>query len=218
MFKVVINNRDRLSTTRQLVEDLLERNTEEIWIIDNASTYPPLLDWYEHVPEQVRVLRYHNGGHLALWSLGVINEIKEDWVFYTDSDIELNPNMPKDYQRIMLDTAEQHGHVKIGCAIAIDDIPEHYWLRNQVLRNEHRWWTDAVAENVYRADTDTTFNLNRKVDQFASIRIAGDFTCRHKPWYVDINNLDEEEQYYYDHYDGWSLTQYTKQHKERREM
>lgn len=218
MFKVVINNRDRLTTTKKLVEDLLARNTPEIWIIDNASTYPPLLEWYNQVPSEVRVLKYHNGGHLALWSLGVINDIKEDWVFYTDSDIELNPRMPKDYQRIMYEAALEYGHKKVGCAIEINDIPEHYWLRDQVRRNEHRWWLNALAPDVYLADTDTTFNLNQKADQFASIRLAGDFTCRHQPWYVDIDNLDSEEQYYYDHYDGWSLTQYTKQHKARREM
>jgi hypothetical protein len=217
MFKVVINNRDRLTTTKKLVEDLLERNTEEIWIIDNDSTYPPLLAWYEIVPEQVKVLRYHNGGHLALWTLGVIKDIKEEWVFYTDSDIELNPNMPVDYQRLMLEAAEQYGYDKVGCALAINDIPKDYWLYDQVQRNEYRWWSNPIATDVYVAHTDTTFNLNRKVDQFDSIRLAGDFTCKHKPWYLDINNLDEEEQYYYDHYDGWAHTQYTKQHKERRE-
>jgi glycosyltransferase involved in cell wall biosynthesis len=218
MFKVVINNRDRLTTTKKLVEDLLERNTQEIWIIDNASTYPPLLEWYQHVPEQVKVLRHHNGGHLALWSLGVINNVSEEWVFYTDSDIELNPGMPKDYQRVMLEAALHYGYNKVGLALSLDDIPEHYWLRDQVLRNEHRWWATPLAENVYVADTDTTFNLNRKVDQYSSIRLAGDFTCKHVPWYVEINNLDPEEQYYYDHYDGYAHTQYTKQHKEKREM
>lgn len=218
MFKVVINNRDRLTTTKKLVEDLLDRNTQEIWIIDNDSTYPPLLDWYNKVSSEVKVLKYHNGGHLALWSLGVVNQIQEDWVFYTDSDIELNPNMPKDYQRTMLDIANHYGHIKVGCAIAIDDIPDFYWLKDQVLRNENRWWLEQVGPDIYLADTDTTFNLNKKADLYRSVRVAGDFTCKHKPWYIDINNLDEEEQYYYDRYDGWSNTQYTKQHKARREM
>jgi glycosyltransferase involved in cell wall biosynthesis len=217
MFKVVINNRDRLSTTKKLVEDLLGRKTQEIWIIDNDSTYPPLLEWYQHVPEQVKVLRHCNAGHLALWSLGVINNISEDWVFYTDSDIELNPNMPADYQSIMLEAALQYGYDKVGLALALD-MPDHYWLREQVLRNEHGWWQTTLAPNVYVADTDTTFNLNRKIHQYTSIRLAGDFTCKHVPWYVNINNLDPEEQYYYDHCDGRVHTQYTRQHKEKKEM
>ena len=48
--KVVINNRNRLTTTKNLVEHLLRLNPEEkIIIIDNKSSYQPLLDWYKEV-------------------------------------------------------------------------------------------------------------------------------------------------------------------------
>ena len=47
---VVINNRNRLTTTRNMVEKLLSLNPDEhIIIIDNESTYPPLLEWYEYI-------------------------------------------------------------------------------------------------------------------------------------------------------------------------
>ncbi len=211
--KVVINNRDRLSTTKKLVEDLLNRNTNSIWIIDNASTYTPLLEWYEQVPSEVKIFKYHNIGHWALWSSGLVKQIEEDWCFYTDSDIELNTHMPIDYQQQMLDLALKYSINKIGAALSIQDIPDHYALKAQVLRNEDRWWHEQVEPNVYKADTDTTFCLIKKVDQFKSLRVAGDFTCKHIPWYVDLNNLDEEEKYYIDHIDTSRITQYTKQHK-----
>lgn len=210
---VVINNRNRFTTTKKLVEDLLERNTTSIWIIDNESTYSPLLDWYETVPTEVKILKYHNVGHWALWATGIVNDIKEDWCFYTDSDIELNPLMPTDYQQQMLDLAIKYNIDKIGLALAIDDIPENYQLREQVIRNENNWWLQEVEPNVYRADTDTTFCLIKKVDQYTSLRIAGNFTCRHVPWYHDLNNLDEEEQYYIDHISTSLITQYSRQHK-----
>lgn len=41
---VVINNRNRLSTTKKMVADLLKRGTTNIIIIDNESTYIPLLE------------------------------------------------------------------------------------------------------------------------------------------------------------------------------
>lgn len=210
---VVINNRNRLTTTKKLVEDLLERNTTSIWIIDNQSTYQPLLNWYTTIPQEVKVLKYHNVGHWALWSTGVVKDIKDDWCFYTDADIELNPRMPNDYQQQMMDLALRYNIDKIGLALSIDDIPEHYSLREQVIRNENKWWLDQVEPNVYRADTDTTFCLIKKVDQFPSLRVAGDFTCRHVPWYHDLNNLDEEEQYYIDNISTSLITQYSKQHK-----
>jgi glycosyltransferase involved in cell wall biosynthesis len=89
-FKVIINNRNRLSTTKKLVEDLLNRNTNNIWIIDNNSSYPPLLEWYDNISKDINIIKAHNAGHLALFSLGVIDKIEEEWCFYTDSDIELN--------------------------------------------------------------------------------------------------------------------------------
>jgi hypothetical protein len=211
--RVVINNRDRLTTTVKLVEDLLNRNTKSIWIIDNGSSYPPLLDWYNKLPSDVTLFRYHNIGHYALWSSGLIKQIKEDWCFYTDSDIELNSKMPVEYQCYMLDVANKYSIDKIGAALSIDNIPDHYSLKEQVLRNEDRWWLNEVEPNIYRADTDTTFCLIKKVDQFESLRIAGDFTCKHTPWYIDLNNLDEEEKYYISNIDVSRVTQYTRQHK-----
>ena len=217
-FKVVINNRNRLTTTKKLVEDLLERNTKQIIIIDNESTYPPLLEWYDTVPKEVEVLRFHNEGHLALFGTGLVNKIEEDWCFYTDSDIQLNPNMPKDYQQIMLELGLKYGIDKISLALDISDLPHWYMFKDQVIRNEGRWWLDEVEKNVYRADTDTTFSLNKKVDQFQSLRMAGDFTSKHMPWYLDLDNIDEEEQYYLDNCADNKLTQYTKQHKIKKEL
>lgn len=217
-FKVVINNRNRLSTTKKLVEDLLERNTKEIWIIDNESTYPPLLEWYETLPKEVEVKRYGNEGYLAIFSTGLINDIKEDWCFYTDSDIQLNPKMPKNYQEIMLYHAHSLQSNKISLALDISDLPDHYWFKEQVKRNEARWWMDEVEPNVFRADTDTTFSLIKKCDQFQSFRLGGDFTAKHIPWYIDLDNLSEEEKYYIDNCADNKLTQYSKQHKLRQEL
>lgn len=212
-FPVVINNKDRLEAPRAMVEALLERDTEQIWIYDNASTYEPLLEWYNKIEGQVKIVRGHNAGYLALWSTKLIDRIPGEWLCYTDPDLELNPNMPYNYQEQMLAVAEEHQINKVGLALRVDDLPDHYPFKQQVLRNEDRWWHDEVAPNLFKADTDTTFHLTKRVDQFKSIRMAGDFTCRHLPWYYDPENMPTDEQYYVDQYDNWALTQYTKQVK-----
>lgn len=217
-FRIIINNRDRLITTKKLVEDLLERDTNRITIIDNGSTYPPLLEWYNKIASSIDIRKNENEGYLALFSTGLINEIKEEWCFYTDSDIQLNVKMPKNYQEIMLEYAIKLDSKKIGLALDISDIPDYYALKEQVLRNEGGWWLNQVEPNVYKADTDTTFSLIKKVDQYQSYRISGDFTSKHIPWYFDLNNLPEDEKYYLDHYDNKKLTQYTKQHKKLKEI
>lgn len=214
--KVVINNRNRLTTTKTMVEHLLFLNpSEQIIIIDNGSTYPPLLKWYDSIKKIVDIRFNKNEGHLALWATQLDKELGEYFV-YTDSDIELNPLMPSNYKEIMLEMLIKHGVDKSALAIELNDIPSHYKYKQQVLRNEARWWLNEIEDDVFTADTDTTFFMMRNTgdNTFISIRLARkDLICRHIPFYCDLDNLDEEEQYYLDNHDTHFITQYTIQHK-----
>jgi len=212
-FKIIINNRNRLSTTKKMVEDLLRLGTKDIWILDNESSYEPLLEWYKTLPSNIHVEYLENLGHHALFISNILSKVPEEWCFYTDADIQLNPNMPSNYQDVMYELALKYNCNKIGLALDITDLPDHYFLKKQVIRNESGWWKNKVEEDVYKADTDTTFCLIKKCDQFDSLRISGNFTAKHMPWYLDINNLSEEEKYYNDNLGARTLTQYSKQHK-----
>lgn len=44
---IIINNFNRLSTTVQLIDALKQRGYNNIHILDNQSTYPPLLEFYK---------------------------------------------------------------------------------------------------------------------------------------------------------------------------
>ena len=220
--KVVINNRNRLTTTKNMVEKLLWLNpNEEIIIIDNESTYPPLLEWYESlvsIPKlwgKVQIRFCKNEGHLALWATGLYKELGKHFV-YTDSDIELNMNFPENWKETMFSLWMKY-QKKVALAIRVDDLPEHYRYKNQVIRNEGRWWLNEIEKEVYEADTDTTFFLmeNFGDNQYQSVRIAyPDMICRHVPFYHDLNNLDEEEKYYLNNLGTRVTTQYSKQHLE----
>lgn len=220
MVDVIINNRNRLTTTKNLVEKLYALNPREnIIILDNGSTYPPLLEWYEEVskiPKQwskPQIFYEKNEGHLALWATGLYKDLGPYFV-YTDSDIELNENFPKDWKERMFRTWKKY-QKKVGLAIRTDDLPDHYRYKNQVIRNEGRWWLNEVEENIFQADTDTTFFLmeNFGDNQYDSVRMAhADMICRHVPWYHDLNNLDEEEKYYLENLGERVSTQYSKQH------
>ena len=199
-----------------MVDKLLSLNPdEEIIIIDNGSTYPPLLDWYNQIEKFVRIIRVKNEGHLALWAIGLHKELG-DFFIYTDSDIELNENFPKEWKEIMHSLWVKY-QKKVALALRVDDIPMCYRYKNQVIRNEGRWWLNEIEKDIYEADTDTTFFfLNNFGDnQYASVRIARpDMIARHKSWYLDLNNLDEEERYYLDNLGERVTTQYSKQHLE----
>jgi hypothetical protein len=217
--KVVINNRNRLTTTKNMVEKLLELNPDEqIIIIDNGSTYPPLLNWYKSINVDVRF--FGNEGHLALWATKIDKELGEYFV-YTDSDIILPDEFPTEWKLIMFNLIRWYSGIydKIALAIHIDDLPEHYRYKNQVIRNEGRWWLEKydteMLDYLYKADTDTTFAMMRNFGDncYKSLRLGRpDMMCRHHGWYLDLDNLDEEEKYYLDHLEN-KTTQYSKQHK-----
>jgi glycosyltransferase involved in cell wall biosynthesis len=205
-----------------MVDKLLSINPNEpVIILDNHSTYQPLLDWYKDVIKSpkyksVRIEMIKNEGHLAFWAIGMDKYIG-DYFIYTDSDIELNESLPLDWKEIMFNTMQQYDERKVALGIRLDDIPDYYRYKNQVLRNEARWWLDAVEENVYRADTDTTFAMYKNFHDncYTSLRLTRkDLLCRHMGWYLDLNNLDEEEIYYLNNLGERVCTQYSKQNKE----
>jgi hypothetical protein len=200
-----------------MVEHLFRLNkSQEIIILDNESSYQPLIDWYKEIENKVDIRYLTNEGHLAIWATAIYKELGEYFI-YTDSDLELNQNMPDDYQLVMYNLLQKYEMNKVALAIKIDDLPNHYRYKNQVVRNEGRWWLDEVEPNVFTADTDTTFALMRNIgdNTYRSLRIAReDFICRHMPFYIDLDNLDEEEQYYIDNIGERVTTQYTKQHKD----
>jgi glycosyltransferase involved in cell wall biosynthesis len=219
--KVVINNRNRLTTTKNMVDKLLELNTdEEIIIIDNGSTYPPLLEWYNNINNpNVAVHFEKNEGHLALWATQLDKQLGEYFV-YTDSDIILPDEFPKGWKLIMYHLIKWYSsYDKIALALHIDDLPDHYRYKNQVKRNEARWWIEKydseMFDYLYKADTDTTFAMMRNFGDncYKSLRISKpNMMARHHGWYLDLDNLDEEEKYYLNHLEN-TTTQYSKQHK-----
>lgn len=213
---IVINNRNRLTTTKKMVEKLLSINpNEQIIIIDNGSTYPPLLEWYNKIIDTVNIRFHKNEGHLALWATGLYKELGEYFI-YTDADIILPDNLPLDWKEIMFNTMMKYPeYKKIALGLRIDDLPENYLFKNQVKRNEGRWWLEEVEPNLYKADTDTTFALMKNFGDncYPSLRICReDLICRHHGWYLCLDNLDDEEKYYLDHLEN-TMTQYSKQHK-----
>ena len=108
MFPIIINNRNRLTTTKNMVEHLLDLNkNQEIIILDNNSTYDPLIKWYKEVEDKIDIRYLKNEGHLAVWSTGIYKELG-DYFIYTDSDLELNPNMPDSYQIFMYNLMQKY--------------------------------------------------------------------------------------------------------------
>jgi len=202
MIPIVINNRNRLTTTRKLVEDLKRLGQLNIWIIDNSSTYPPLLEWYNTNP--CTILYEDNLGPYAIYHIPLFRTVNQ--VIYTDSDIELNPNMPDNFVEIFEQLSWTYKGIKVGTGLRVDDLPPYPQSENY--KNwEAQNWIDQVQPYIYKGYIDTTFALiNPNIPfSYEGIRICSpNIIARHIPWYLKLEDLDEENIYYIEHANDYS--------------
>ncbi len=199
---IIINNYNRLTYLQSLIASLTSRGYNNIYILDNKSTYPPLLDYYKNCPFTVIRLD-KNIGYKALWESGVFNQFKHSYYVYTDSDMEITAECPEDFMQHFIDILNRYPlSQKVGFGIKIDDLPNHFINKQKVIEHECRFWIKEVEDGLYRADIDTTFALYRPYCKgVASIyhkvyRTGAPYLIKHLPWYVDTNNMSDEELYY----------------------
>lgn len=206
MTPVILINYNRLDTTEKLIDQLLLLGYDDLYILDMGSTYEPLLKWYEEC-KKFTVIYHQNTGHKALWNDGILKEYwsTEQWVAVTDSDIELNINTPKGFIENMICIAKDFRAEKVGCTIAYKDI-SNPWIKEIIVPIESRYWRYSLSHptyKIYLAPVDTTMCVVQPGRPFTynAVRVGGDYTITHRPWYEDYNNLTEEQQYYHMHAD-----------------
>jgi hypothetical protein len=202
MIKTFIINRDLLTYPRNMVEWVKKIPELEPIILDNDSTYPPLLEWYETNPCRIIKLGF-NYGHTALWTTGLFcKEVGDDpYYIVTDPDLDMS-TCPLDVVDKLKEGLHRFNQPKCGLAIRIDDLPVEYPLRDQVLIWESPFWTQPLGDDFYQAPIDTTFALHDskrcRSHIVGGIRTGGDYTIRHLPFYLTPETLDDEMVYYFD--------------------
>lgn len=198
---VVINNRNRLTYLLELIAWLEKAGMKNIIILDNDSTYPPLLDFYSKTNYRVIKLGA-NVGHLALWKSDFYKEIAHRYYIYTDPDVVPVEDCPLDVAEFMLKQLDKYGSIeKIGIGLKIDDLPDHYEGKKRVLEWEGKYWTKKVADSVFDAEVDTTFALYRPFTNGVkwvapAYRTGPPYVARHLPWYENSDDPGEENIFY----------------------
>ena len=201
--QVFIINRNRLTTTRLLVEYMSTLPNAEPTIIDNDSTWEPLIDWYE-TECSVRVIRGEDFGPRALWS-GHGNLITDSETYaVTDSDLDLS-ECPVDLLEFLSSALDKYPNVmKVGVSLRLDDIPDEYPLKKFTMGRESGYWEDERDEYFYNADVATTMAVYRPgspAQYGPALRSKPPYQARHVPWYITSDTISAEEQYYIDHVD-----------------
>lgn len=197
---VLIITRDRLSTLKQLVTWLEVQGMRKIVFIDNDSALPPLTDYLKSTNYQV-LETMQNVGHTVPWTAGIVKTLIPD-DFYIVSDPDVIPTLStKDVIPHLYDIHKKYpNHLKVGLGLKIDDLPDGYDLKKEVVQWESQFWNIELEANIYEAGVDTTFALYKPYTYYyiihPSIRTGEPYTARHLPWYNVSSSLTDEDLFY----------------------
>jgi len=196
---VIINNRNFLTWPKAMVERIKEYDgVGEIIIVDNDSTYPPLLEWYATNPCRIERLN-DNLGMGAPWVSEVVKKLNGAPYVLTDPDMGLE-DTPDDTLLYLFDKLNSLQLDKVGLGLdwQIVEKKSPYYERLNVYE-KNRWSNSPVIDGVHtEVQIDTTFALYN-VDHYF---IGGGSTtfpyvARHYPWEFSIEEARNSEEFMY---------------------
>ena len=202
---IVIISFNQLFYLEKLVSFLHKHDYKNIIIVDNNSTYPPLLDYFEVIKSTVTIHRLaENMGHMVFWkNTKIFSLYSKGYYIVTDADIVPIETCPENFVKQLLHTLNQNIRItKVGLSLKIDDIPESNPNKSAIIKWESQFWQKFVSQGQYKAATDTTFaiykpNYTFKPKRFyKAIRLDKPFQALHGGWYTDFKNLTDEQKYY----------------------
>lgn len=212
---IVINVFNQLHYLRRMVDWLTAEKFRCIVILDNASSFPPLLDYLDRLgrSERAIVLYYGvNRGPHYFFLGGLYRQLFDDAPFlYSDPDLDVPDLSPRFLSRLF-DLSRRYGVYKVGCALTLpttSTLKSGMALRHRDSRStsiidwERQYWSCPIETDVYDAPIDTTLHLfnpahYRKGDALITgLRVAGSgFEARHLPWFKDDPCPADELRYY----------------------
>lgn len=217
---VFINSFNQLTYLRDSVNWFAAHGFRNVFVIDNASAYPPLLDYYQTDEFRRKTRLISLGENIgprksmfrAMDMLG-----PEAPFIFTDPDLLLPEYPDTNMISFMFEVGEIHGLSKVGLALDISQ-PDLFkdaerYKGTPPAQWERRFWNRPLGEGVFRAAVDTTFFLHTanpsaetgirdrglRQAKIPAARIARPgFICKHRPWYKDCGQTEDEKSFYAD--------------------
>jgi glycosyltransferase involved in cell wall biosynthesis len=200
---------------RNMIAQLWSRRINRIIVVDNASTFPPMVDLLATLERRVKIIRRptNTGPHSVL---SAANRSNLPQLFcVTDPDIEFNPSLPPDFLERLAELTEKHQIGKAGFSLDISEpaeLHQFYFMIDgkpqRIWEWEEQFWKNEVdridGDPVYFAKIDTTFALYNQAHFIprtflAALRVAGRFTAKHLPWYRKYRLPVDEADFYRAH-------------------
>lgn len=227
---IFIITRDRVSCLVRSMKSYRPLGDVEIVIHDNGSTYPKMVTYLEELEQNGVKVYKHQEQEEAFGKISesvektirrYFDETKNPSKYFvvTDPDIVLENPSPKTLQVYitLLENARMtNGSVPlcVGPMLRIDDIPDHFKFKEYMQKVHYeQFWKYPRSKALVGGEPveyqiawiDTTFAVYKTASPYTrlnkGLRVHEPHLARHLDWYIDTENLTEEQQYYIDHCD-----------------
>ncbi len=208
----VIIGYNLVSYIRNMVNQL-KKYTSDIIVIDNNSTFPPLLDYY-HDEFNYTLIKMNDNYGYRIYEHEAIQKLLGDIYILTDPDLQFNDNLPDNFISDFIDISNYFESGRVGFALSIDSDDmrtDVYHEGYTIIDWEIKFWQERLNYppcqhmELYSAPVDTTFCLiNKKFCNERPIRVAGDYTCLHLPWYKNHRAFLQPGEYESYLHNNWS--------------
>lgn len=220
---VVVNSFNQLTYTRNLLEKLTEAGFANLYVVDQHSSDPALLDYLAGVNASGAALvlfASENNGPHHFFAAGLHHSLLGGAPFlYTDPDLSWDTLAP-DFLSKLFDTAYKYAAFKVGPALALPSAEEAKPVfcpgpngKATIFEHEGRYWEKELEAGVFDAPIDTTLHLFIPAlfpggTVIAGLRVAGEgFSVKHLPWFKDDPMPARERDFYLarSSYTTWNL-------------
>ena len=203
---VVINSFNQLTYLRNSIENFVRNEFKNIIILDNGSSYEPLIEFYNRLPElfngaiEPLVIYYNaNMGPRYFHQSKLFSQLLPFAHIYTDPDLHFDELAPN-FCSFLMDLSHKYQLFKVGSALSLpkeDELKPDLFVKPgdttqkiPVLEWESQFWRSELEPMVYNAPIDTTLHLFNPVffenSQYfiVGLRVAlPGFEVKHLPWY-----------------------------------
>jgi glycosyltransferase involved in cell wall biosynthesis len=197
---VIINNRDLYTWPIAMINRIMKYdNVGDIIIVDNGSTYPPLIHWYDR-QTLVEVVRCENLGHGGAWVSGVVEKLGSKYYVVTDSDMGIE-DTPDDTLMVLMEKLEKHPYIrKVGLGLDWQIVKHESPYYNRLnLYEKDRWEKSKIIDDIYvNVEIDTTFAMYNVGNYFiGGGSLTFPYVARHYPWELTKAEYENNDEFKY---------------------
>jgi len=178
---------------------------KNVKILNNNSTCLDTIRFLKGVDVNVIHNSENSGPWITYYNNTHIYDTLPNKFIVMDPDLKLNEHLPSNFVEILSNICDTYRTSKVGFALDISDSDKFYKFDYAHGKSIHEWetqfWDNKLDDNnyeLYNSIIDTTFCLidknNTSIRDY-QIRVAGNFTAKHLPWYRENEVYNVYENY-----------------------